>query len=152
MKFIKGFVVIVSLFFSSCSSKAPMMVDVTYKHYTNEIMSLDVFGYGSNKIEAIENAQMKAVDAILFRGIPNSNLNTPLVGTNEIEIRRNNKKYFERFENEKRYLSFITQSICNTPLHKLENGHKGVLAIIKINIVSLRRDLEENGIIRKFGY
>lgn len=143
---------IVILFLSSCGAKVPMTAEVTYKSYTNEIMNLDVIGYGSSKGDALENAQKTAMDIVLFRGIPNSNLNRPLVGTNESDIKTKNKIYFDAFYNQKRFLSFITYSVNNIPVQKLENNKKGVVATIKINIMSLRKDLEENSIIRKFGY
>lgn len=144
--------VIVMLFISSCGTKVPMTAEVTYKNYTNEIMNLDVIGYGSKKEDALENAKKTAMDIVLFRGIPNSNLNSPLIGINESEIKAKNKKYFDVFYGQKRFLSFITYSVTKIPVQKLENNKKGVAANVKINIMSLRKDLEENGIIRKFGY
>jgi hypothetical protein len=120
-----------------------MTAEVTYKSYTNEIMSLDVIGHGSSKGDALEDAQVTAMDIVLFRGIPNSNLNTPLVGTNESDIKTKNKKYFDAFYSQKRFLSFITYSVNNIPVQKLTNNKKGLAATIKINIMSLRKDLEE---------
>ena len=144
--------VIVMLFISSCGTKVPMTAEVTYKNYTNEIMNVDVIGYGSKKEDALENAQKTAMDIVLFRGIPNSNLKSPHIGINESEIKAKNKKYFDVFYGQKRFLSFITYSVTKIPVQKLENNKKGVAANVKINIMSLRKDLEENGIIRKFGY
>lgn len=146
------FLAISLIFFMSCGPKVSMTSEVSFKSYNNEIMNLDVIGYGSNNGEALENAQKNAIDIVLFRGIPNSNLNSPLAGTNENDIRMKNKDYFESFYGKKRYLSFITQSVSNTPIHRFDNGKKGVQANIKINIMSLRNDLTENNIIRKFGY
>ncbi|MBL4746509.1 MAG: hypothetical protein JKY08_09110 [Flavobacteriaceae bacterium] len=140
------------LLFLSCKTTTNLVSEVKYKSYTNQIMSVEAIGYGSNASKALANAQKNAIDVILFRGVPNSNLNSPLVGTNEALALQKHKKYFETFYANKRYLSFITQSVTQTPFRKLENGNKGLRATINVNIQSLRADLEHNGLIRKFGY
>ncbi|WP_179320196.1 hypothetical protein [Winogradskyella helgolandensis] len=134
------------------ATPTPLVADVTYKSYEKQIMSVASIGYGSKLETALENAQKNAIDVILFRGVPNSSLNTPLVGTNESNAKQTHQSYFEEFYANKRYTSFITQSVSNTPIKKLENGNKGIKATIKVNIEALKRDLESNGIIRKFGY
>jgi len=136
----------------SCKTTAPLGAEVTYKSYTNQIMSVESIGYGAKTPEALENAKKNAIDVILFRGVPNSSLNRPLVGTDKQTALQKNKKYFKELYKNRRYSSFITQAVSITPFKKLENGSKGLKATVKVNIQALRVDMENNGIIRKFGY
>jgi len=129
-----------------------MLAEVNYKNYYNEILELNVTGYGSNKEKALENAQKRAIEILLFRGIPNSSLSKPMINTSEAKVKEEHKEYFTDFFNNKRFLSFITFSASNTPINMMENNKKGYTSTIKINVLSLRTDLENNGIIRKFGY
>ena len=43
-------------------------------------------------------------------------------------------------------------SISTSDLTKHKGGKKSIAVDIKINLVSLRKDLEQNNIIRKFGF
>ena len=81
----------------ACKTTTPLVADVTYKSYNNQIMNVESIGYGAKTAEAIENAKKNAIDVILFRGIPNSNLNKPLAGTGEHTIKQKNRSYFDDF-------------------------------------------------------
>ncbi len=144
--------IVAILIFACKTTTTPLVADVTYKSYNNQIMNVESIGYGSKESDALENAKKNAIDVILFRGVPNSSLNTPLVGTTESVAKQKHESYFEEFYKNRRYSSFITQAISQTPFKKLENGSKGLKATVKVNIQALRTDLENNGVIRKFGY
>ena len=58
--------------------------------------------------------------------------------------------YFKRFF-ESRYKSFIMSVYESSPSQK-NKGVTSVASDIKINILSLKKDLESNNIIRKFGF
>jgi hypothetical protein len=88
------------------------------------------------------NPEYKAIYHLLFRGFPESNQKTPLISTSEEEIKKQHPEYFRKFFDEKRYKTFVTSSS--------KNGDK--TKRIVINLRALRADLEQNSIIRKFGY
>jgi hypothetical protein len=88
------------------------------------------------------NPEYVAVNQLLFRGFPNSNQTIPLISTSEIEIQKQFPTYFKDLFQSNRYKSFITSSTKNS-----NGSHR-----ITINLKAIRLDLEQNSIIRKFGY
>jgi len=143
-----------SLLFSNCSKKSyPTSVvfgEVSYVSYKEDILTLRVGGVGKNMGEAIDNAMAVAISNILFRGIPNSSLNHPMVGIDERTEMAKNKPYFDDLYKYKHYGSFIPSAVPETEAPK--NGKPIYIStIIQINITALRMDLENNNIIHKFG-
>lgn len=63
-----------------------------------------------------------------------------------------NKDYFNKFYKDKRYKTFVMSSIPTSDLTKHKGGKKSIAIDVKINLVALRKDLEQNNIIRKFGF
>lgn len=140
--------------------------EVTYNDYNGDILNVRVLGYGTNQQEAIEDAQIRALETLLFRGIPNSSISKPLVGYNETNLKQRNGNYFSEFYGGKRYLTFISESnfiaaenqqVIATKIKKKKTEKGMVKAIVAavdvlINVKPLRKDLEQNNVIRKFGY
>lgn len=106
--------------------------------------------YAQQNKDAIQKAQILAIETILFRGIPNSAYNLPLV-ENRAEALANHAKYFNHLLNEGYYKTFIISS-SNVEALKDAKNDKLMILNIGINYHALRRDLEQNGVIRKFGY
>lgn len=117
---------------------------------TNGTITLKSLGYGNNLETAVANAQIKCFDVLLFKGIPGTELNVPLI-ENEIVAKQNNSNYFIKFYEQNYYKSFIMSSTESSNLIDLKTGKK-IFVDIKINFNSLRKDLEQNHIIRKFGF
>ncbi len=69
----------------------------------------------------------------------------------EIVAKQNNSNYFIKFYEQNYYKSFIMSSTESSNLIDLKTGKK-IFVDIKINFNSLRKDLEQNHIIRKFGF
>lgn len=137
----------------SCSQKVvvPLTAEVNVinedKHKTIELRSI---GYGKNTQEAFYDSERKAFEILFFRGIPNTSIENPLIGSNEHEIISKHPSYFENFF-KSRYKSFIMSEYEPSPSQR-SKGIISVVSDIKINIVSLKKDLESNGVIRKFGF
>jgi hypothetical protein len=89
---------------------------------------------------------------LLFRGLPESEQKIALIGTNESNEKEKHKDYFNNFYIDKRYKTFMMSSIPTSNLTRHKGGKKSISVDVKINLVSLRKDLEENNIIRKFGF
>jgi hypothetical protein len=107
-------------------------------------------GFGKNRIEAIADAERSAFKTIMLFGLPGTELNVPMI-ENGHQMMENKKKYFTEFFDEFKYRNFIMSSIESSKLMRVK-GTKRVTVDIKINYNSLRKDLEQNQIIRKFGY
>jgi hypothetical protein len=107
-------------------------------------------GYGTNKKDAVEDAHKNAFQIILFKGIPGTELNIPLV-ENENAARSKNGEYFTRLLEGGNYRSFLMSSNESSGLMKSQ-GTKKINVDMKINYNSLRKDLEQNQVIRKFGF
>lgn len=116
-------------------------------------LSLRVTAYGKKAKEAIENAEQAAVRTILFRGIPGSNqVENPLIGVNEEKIQKEHKAYFKELFEEKRCSSFILSTVPVSKFSKDATKKKCIVADIKVNLQTLRSDLEQHKVIRKFGF
>lgn len=116
-----------------------------------ETITLRVTTYASKVRKAIESAEVEAIKAVLFRGVPGSQQKTPLAGANEAAFYKKYPDYFQSFFNEKRYCSFVISSIPQTEFAKDITKKKCITMDIKVNLNALRIDLEQQSIIRKFG-
>jgi len=147
------FLLVAILIFVSCGKKnyqAPLTAQVNVvsedPYKTIEVRSV---GFGKNEDEAYYDAETKAFEIIFFRGIPNTSVENPLIGSKESEIAQRNSAYFNDFF-KNRYKSFVMSSFQSLPSQK-KNGVVSVVADIKINLMSLKRDLEDHNVKRRFG-
>lgn len=109
-------------------------------------------GFGKSIEVATDEAESNAIKIVLFRGLPDSEQKSAMIGTNESEILNNNKEYFNRFFTDKRYKTFIISSVPVTDFIRKKGGKKSITIDVKINIEALRIDLEQSKVIRKFGF
>jgi|688.fasta_scaffold780609_2 hypothetical protein len=141
-----------SLFIQNCSPKIQSYsaeVNFLYKEAQGTI-GVKAIGYGENQESAVEDAQKSAFKILLFKGIPGTELNIPLI-QNENEATSKNSNYFKKLFDEGYYKTFLMSSTESSNLIKIK-GNKKITVDMKINYNSLRKDLENNLIIRKFGY
>jgi hypothetical protein len=116
-------------------------------------ISLRVLSYGKKSKEAMDNAEKVAIQTILFRGIPGSNqVEYSMIGVNEKEIQEQHRAYFKELLDKDRYCSFIISNVPISQFEKDATKKKRIIVDVKVNIKALRLDLEQNGIIRKFGF
>ena len=140
--------VLAAVCLAGCHSPKPIYNAVGIHDDANSI-TLRSNGYGKTEADAIADAGRYAVEQLLFRGIPNSNQRTPLIGTDEASAKRHYETYLNDLFNNERYLSFLT---LTTPIDSgKERGTYWTVADITINLRALRMDLEQAGVIRKFG-
>ena len=143
--------IITSVIFS-CSIKTFPTAEVNYLSGKEGTITMRAIGIGANQEDAIIDAEKNAFNVIFFRGLPESEQKIALIGTNETEEKEKNKDYFNAFYKDKRYKTFIMSSIPGSDLIKHKGGKKSIAVDVKINLVALRKDLEQNNIIRKFGF
>jgi hypothetical protein len=148
----KSLFIIAIIGLHSCSSiMQPYTAEVNFlfKEATGTI-AVKSTGYGKNQIHAISDAQKNAFKVILFKGLPGTDLNIPLI-ENENDAKSKKPEYFKKFFDEGNYKTFMMSLTESSNLIKMK-GTKKITVDIKINYNSLRKDLEQNQIIRKFGY
>lgn len=92
-----------------------------------------------------QQALVNAFETLLYRGIPGSEVNTPLI-SDETAARTKHTAYWQEFY-EGRYRTFLLSISAAGP--RVKNCAQVTL---KINHVALRQDLEQHGIVRPFGY
>lgn len=144
--------IILILNFYSCSYKLHSYsgeVNFLYKDAQGTIAVKSV-GYGNSQTEAVIDAQKNTFKVLLFKGLPGTELNIPII-ENENESKSKNENYFANFFDNGNYKLFMMSSIQSSNLIKIR-GTKKIFVDIKVNYNSLRKDLEQNKIIRKFGY
>ncbi|SFI51456.1 hypothetical protein [Halpernia frigidisoli] len=131
MKFKICFFVTLFLLFSSCTNRTKS--DFQFISFDNDSVTINI---------SKETPDYEVFNQLLFRGFPNSNQTMPLISTSEREIEQQFPQYFNLFFKENRYKTFITSSTKN------QDGSYRIL----VNTKALKLDLEQNSIIRKFGY
>ena len=105
---------------------------------------------GRNSEQAIVNAKSDAIKAILFRGIPNSDLVNPLISSNEIIEKNDN--FFQLFFKNEKYLDYLINSNEDNILgeDRIKVDGKYIIGlIVSVNKKQLREYLENNNIINK---
>ena len=140
----------------ACSSKVMPGVYSGYVRYSNEsptgTVSLVSTGFGKNKVESSADAVTNAFYQLLFRGIPGSQYELPMVNN---ESDKKNDPVIKTLLNGG-YSSFVMENQLQSEEEKIkkEDGVKGRMTThkITINCDALRRYLEQNNVIRKFGY
>jgi hypothetical protein len=135
-----------------CSKKTLPTSEVNFLSGNSGTITMRAIGNGQKEQDGISDAERNAFNVILFRGLPESEQKTALVGTNEAEELAKNKSYFDKFYSQMRYKTFVMSSIPVSSLSKQNGISKSLAVDIKINLVALRKDLEQNNIIRKFGF
>ena len=115
-------------------------------------ITITTTGTGINSRRAMIDGERQAFKDLFFRGYPTSQQKTPMIGVNEIALTQQHKAYFDQFFGmtelgPNRYRTFIIRS---KPVGKFSGNQ--LTTDVTINLRALRTDLEQNGIIRKFGY
>jgi len=150
LKSILGLIVILGL--HNCSPKLqPYSAEVNFLYKEAQgTIAVKSTGYGKNQTDAVSDAQKNAFKVILFKGLPGTELNVPLI-ENENEAKSKKAEYFKKFFDEGNYKTFMMSSTESSNLIKVKGGKK-ISVDVKINYNSLRKDLEQNQVIRKFGF
>ena len=100
---------------------------------------------------AISDAEKYVFYIVFYRGIPGSSLKTGLIDIPETEAEQKYMEYFDAFY-KSRYQTFITTTVFNGAPIKGKHKQKSVFHDVTINIDALKKDLEQNNVIRKFGF
>lgn len=143
-------VLLISIALPCCKTIYPS-AEVNYLSGDEQTLTVRSVGVGNDEEKAIINAEQKVFDVLFFRGLPESKQKIPLIGSNEQEEKSKHKNYFDGFYDGKRHKTFVMSSIPVSNA-KAKSRQKIVTLDVKVNLSSLRHDLETFGVIRKFGY
>lgn len=136
----------------SCSPKVYPVQSCNLVAAQNNTITLRSSGFGKQKVESLDAAERYALETILFRGVSGSQYSSPLVGVNEEQARQANPQYFKEFFENGRHKSFIVSSVPVSDYSWTKYKVWTISADITINVVSLRKDLEQHDVIRRFGF
>ncbi len=122
------------------------MVNLSKQH--NGLLSVKSVQTAENVNKAVAFAEMNALENILFRGIPGSLQDDPVI-SNEKEARAKSKEILNELIFKEAYRTFMTDS----QLIERQEGKNAVTVTqeVTFDIPALRKYLEQNGVIRKFG-
>lgn len=115
---------------------------------------IKVFSYAKNEKAAKELAKENAVHGVLFKGIVGGNgvsAQPALVKPNEMDA---NEDFFDTFFEEGTYLRYVSLSSDGTVSadDRLKVGKEYKIGIVvSVNRADLRKYLESEGVIKKFG-
>ncbi|MDR1120257.1 MAG: hypothetical protein LBM08_05000 [Dysgonamonadaceae bacterium] len=141
-----GICLIIGVVFLACKTVTPA-TNISYVSEKDGTITIRSTGTGNSHERAKIEAEKNAFDALFFRGIPGSSQKVPLIGYDEAGVKKEYAKYFLQFYDQGRYWSFVGNSY---PLGKLRD--KTLTVDVTVHLRALRTDLEQNGMIRKFGY
>jgi hypothetical protein len=108
-------------------------------------------GFSKNSDDCKADAEMNVFNVLLFKGFSGTDLQIPLVD-NEMKSKNDNEKFYKDFFNNHKYRDYITSEVSIvSPLKKVKGGYTCQVEFT-INLNSLKNHLQQNGIIRKFGF
>lgn len=135
----------------SCNTSKISTGEVNYLSNTEQgTLLVSAAGYGASKASAIANAEAAAFKNLIFRGIPGSQYHLPMV-PDETSARKQHGGYFTKLLDGSGYKTFMMLSEEMSAFSPARKNQKNMLIKVKINVDALRKDMEENGVIRKFG-
>lgn len=143
----------ISLFLGvSCSPKLAIDYErtgkVTCSNYSESVIDLQSESRAASMNDAVLYAERNAFENLLFKGIPKSNQEKPMI-PNEYEALRKHPQYFKDLIMQEKYQRFITKS--ETGNHSLSGKVYFLTQNVSVDLAALRKDLEQNKIVRKFG-
>ena len=137
-----------------CSSvekiNLPTRGDITFVSEGDGTTKVKSIAAAESYDAAVKEAEVYVIEQLFFRGLASSQQRMPILSTNESGEKTKNKLYFDELFGKNRYKSFVTES---KTIGSVKYG-QGVQVemLVTVDHRSLRRDLENSGIIRKLGY
>jgi len=114
----------------------------------NNYVIFKVYSYGKKALLTAEAGKRNAIHGILFKGLPATDRQgriPALMGTTPYDA---HKEYFDRFFSGTEFLQFVQET--NKGFHeeiKISGKEYKVGIIVKVNINSLRKHLEADGVL-----
>lgn len=120
--------------------------DATLLRTEESYIVLECSGIARNKKEAVEMAKKSAVYTYLYIGVNGFDNNRPLLGRNPSEEAQ---EYANRILETSSYANYIRNCTISDNINKTANRDVQVLAKIELYHVSLKRTLENAGVLKR---
>ena len=107
--------------------------------------------WAKRKQSALKNAEVRVIENILFDGISGSEIYYPLIHpTEQVNAKRNG--FIQSLLLSSDYMKYVKRSDDNLFFaFDRQSKRTRVETLLDVNITSLRKDLKNHGIIKKFG-
>lgn len=138
--------------FFSCSPKVYPVQSCVAVSEQGSNLTVRTTGYGKQKIKALDAAEKNAIETLMFRGISGTQNGNPLVSIDETAAKTKYARYFDAMLKNGRHKSFIISSVPVSDYSRTKYNAWSVTADVVINVSALRKDLETQGVVRRFGY
>ena len=145
---------ILLLLLVACSPKITSYPSAEVSYLSGESSSdqvaIQARGYASKSEDVKVDAEKRAFEYLLFRGIPDSPQRAPMVA--DANARKKHDNFFTEFFDKQGYRNYMTETTAlGSPVKDKEQKNYNGYVKLKINIRSLRRDLEQQKVIARFG-
>lgn len=145
-------ILIICLVIFTATLKVPAQYQVSVLNATKDVVSMRCIGYGKKASIAAKDAELSAVKTLLFIGVENAQCNIlPLIQEDKENIENKFQQFFNDFY-KKEYQSFVESSVIVSPYGKNALKQKSITLDVCVRVKQLRTYLENNGIVRKFGF
>lgn len=145
----KAFITLLIAFIALAETSAQYQSSVAGA--TKDAVTLRCTGYGKKAAIAATDAELSAVKTLLFAGAQGTPYSIPLIQESKEATEEKYKSFFDDFYNNT-YKNFIESSVIVAPYGKNALKQKCITLDVCIRVNQLRAYLENNGIIRKFGF
>lgn len=132
-------------------AEAPAQYQSSVAGATKNTVTLRCTGYGRKAAIAATDAELSAVKTLLFAGAKGTPHSIPLIQESKETMEDKFKRFFNAFYNDT-YKDFIESSVIVVPYGKNALKQKCITLDVCIRVSQLRAYLENNGIIRNFGF
>ncbi len=159
IRFILSGFCVTLLLFSGCKvgqntkvSQKPMpferTAEVEFVEAASNTITLISTHRAENQQTAIVYAEVNALENLLFRGIPGSNQENPLIEDEKNAFKKHNE-FLKRLLDQGTYRQFMIASENDST--QQQNNSVEVRQLVTIDLKALRKHMESNGVIRSFG-
>ncbi len=137
---------------AACRMGAPLSEVAYVANPETGVVRLSAIGIGADRQQAEQETYITAFNTILFKGLPGFDaLRLPMI-EDESKAKREHASFFTRFYRDGGYLQFVTE---HGPLFRADKTNRSTFQArrqLAVNYDALRRHLEREGVIRKFGF
>jgi hypothetical protein len=139
---------------SSCVVRQPTANQISYvSEESAGMVKIHTTGLGSSLSEMEQDAQIKAFETLLYVGLPSASTETYRSPMVENKAEMQGHPSIKKFFNNREYAQFVTRvDRLDFLKQRASEGGRALNYNIVINYTALRRYMEQNEVIRKFGY
>jgi hypothetical protein len=152
ISFLLFFSIVFCLGFAACSTP-PQTVDQYYRNgevncvqADDRIVTVQSEYTASSALKAEEFAVVNALENLLFKGV--HNCRERALVNDESEWKREHSDYLDWLVERGEYARFVTE---RNKVAEIGNTSKSVTMHISFDLDALRKDMEQKGVLRKFG-